>query len=136
MAAKVAPRGAVTRTTAFGLAALVLAAVLAGWGLSAYRKAQLQKSVAVLVRDSSERLQAALALEANAASASSAQTVSALDEHAQEVDKHVIELHDVSSEGALAAAAEEYLLTVRQILRQQAASHRYRMQVSAAEGAL
>lgn len=36
----------------------------------------------------------------------------------------------------LFATADDYLLTVRQILRQQAASHRYRLQVAASEGAL
>jgi hypothetical protein len=108
------------------------------WGAGAYLKAQLQKSVAVLVRDSSERLEAALALETDAATSSSAQTVARLDEQAQEVDKHVIEMRDMNSSRnrELAAAAEDYLLTVRQILRQLAASHRYRVQVSASESAL
>jgi hypothetical protein len=124
-----------TRAAAFGLAALVLALALGAWGVSAYRKSQLQKNVAVLVRDSSERLEAALALETDAASASNPQTVGRLDEQAQEVDKHVIELKDLSASPnrALAAAAEDYLLTVRQILRAQAASHRYRVQVRASE---
>jgi hypothetical protein len=129
------PRGAITRATAFGLAALVLALALSAWGVSAYRKNQLHKTVTVLIRDSSERLESALALEAEAATASSPQTVGKLDEHAQEVDKHVIELRDLSPspDRVLVAAAEDYLLTVRQILRQLAASYRYRVQVSASE---
>jgi len=137
MPAKAAAREAITRTAAFGLAAVVLGSALY-WGVSAYRKAQLQKSVTVLVHDSSERLEAALVLETDAAAASSAQTVAGLDEQAQEVDRHVIELRDMnaSHSRALLAAAEDYLLTVRQILRQQAASHRYRIQVSASESAL
>jgi hypothetical protein len=128
-------RGALTRNAIFGLAALVLASALGAWGVSAYRKTQLHKAVAALVRDSSERLEAALALSPEAASA---QTVARLDEQAQEVDKHLIELRDTSasSDRALAAAAEEYLLTVRQILREQAASHRYGIQVAATEGKL
>jgi hypothetical protein len=128
-------RGALTRSAIFGLAALVLAAALGAWGVSAYRKAQLHKAVAVLVRDSSERLDAALALNPEAATL---QTVAKLDDQAQEVDKHLIELRDLSesSDRALAAAAEEYLLTVRQILREQAASHRYDIQVAATEGRL
>jgi hypothetical protein len=54
-----------------------------------------------------------------------------LDDQAQEVDKHVIELRSMSASPnrALVDAAEEYMLTVRQILRNQAASHRYRIQV-------
>jgi hypothetical protein len=91
--------------------------------------------VSALVSDSSERLQAALTLETEATIASSGQTVGRLDEHAQEVDKHVSELHDLSASPnrELVAAAEEYLLTVRQILREQAASHRYRVQLTASD---
>jgi hypothetical protein len=134
-AATAAPRGAITRSAAFGLAALLLASALGYWGIDAYRKSQLQKTVSALVSDSSERLEAALALETEAASASSGQTVGRLDEQAQEVDKHVAELHDLSASPNrdLVAAAEEYLLTVRQILREQAASHRYRVQLSASD---
>jgi len=137
MSAKAAARDAITRTAVFGLSAVVLGSALY-WGVSAYRKAQLQRSVTVLVRDSSERLQAALALDTDAAGASVAQTVAGLDEQAQEVDRHVIELRDMSASHsrALLAAAEDYLLTVRQILRQQAASQRYRIQVAASESAL
>ena len=128
-------RGATTRATAFGLAALVLASALGYWGVSAYRKGQLQKTVSALVRDASERMEAALALESESAAADNPQTVARLDEQAQEVDKHVIELRDMSAapNRALVAAAEEYLLTVRQILREQAASHRYRIQVTASD---
>ena len=50
----------------------------------------------------------------------------------------MIELRGMSASlnPSLVYAAEEYLLTVRQILRNQAASHRYRIQVSASEQAL
>jgi hypothetical protein len=123
-------RGALTKGATFGLAALLLATALGTWGVSAYRKNQLYKAVNALVRDSSERLGEAIALNPEAATP---QTVSKLDDQAQEVDKHVIELRDMntSPDRVLAAAAEEYLLTVRQILREQAASHRYGIQVSA-----
>jgi hypothetical protein len=112
----------------------VLVSAAGYWGVSAYRKGQLQKNVSALVRDSSERMEAALALE-NEAAPGSPQTVARLDEQAQEVDKQVIELRDLSAapNRALAAAAEEYLLTVRQILREQAASHRYGIQVAASD---
>src|SRR5258706_1374698 len=132
---KFPPRGAISRRTAFGLAALALFSALAYWGVSAYRKSQLERTVAALARDPSERLGAALALEAEAATANDVQTVGKLDEQAQEVDKLVLDLHDLgaSPNRALVAAAEDYLLTVRQILRQQAASHRYRVQVKASE---
>ncbi|HUL93647.1 MAG TPA: hypothetical protein VLV56_15000 [Burkholderiales bacterium] len=131
-------RGASTRAGVFGLVALVLVSALGYWGVSAYRKGQLQKTVSALVRDSSERMEAALALENESAPAGSSQTVAKLDDQAQEVDKHVIDLRETSAapNRALVAAAEEYLLTVRQVLREQAASHRYRIQVTASETAL
>jgi hypothetical protein len=130
--------GLTTRTTALGLAGLVAVSALGYWGVSAYRKVQLQKAVTALVRDSSERLRTALAIETQAAPANPVQTVAKLDDQAQEVDKHVIELRGMSASPnrALVDAAEEYMLTVRQILRNQAASHRYRIQVSASERAL
>ena len=130
--------GLFTRTTALGLAALVIVSALGYWGVSAYRKGQLQGAVTALVKDSSERLQGALAVETGAAPEDAAQTVVKLDDQAQEVDKHVIELRGISASPnqALVDAAEEYILTVRQILRNQAASHRYRIQVSASEQAL
>jgi len=128
--------GLTTRSTALGLAALVAVSSLGYWGISAYRKSQLQMAVTALVEDTSERLQAALAIETVTAGAD--QTVGKLDDHAQEVDKHVLELRGMSASPnrALVDAAEEYMLTVRQILRNQAASHRYRIQVSASDRAL
>jgi len=130
--------GSATRSTALGLAVLVIASALGYWGVSAYRKSQLQRAVTALVKDSSERLQGALAVETGAAPEDTAQMVVKLDDQAQEVDKHVIELRGMSASPnrALVDAAEEYILTVRQILRNQAASHRYRIQVSASERAL
>ena len=130
--------GSATRSTALGLAALVIASALGYWGVSAYRKSQLQTAVTALVKDSSERLQGALAVETGPASEDTAQMVVKLDDQAQEVDKHVIELRGMSASPnrELVDAAEEYILTVRQILRNQAASHRYHIQVSASEQTL
>jgi len=130
--------GSAMRTTALGVAALMIASALGYWGVSAYRKGQLQKAVTALVKDSSERLQAALAVETEAVHEDAARMVGKLDDQAQEVDKHVIELRGMSASPnrALVDAAEEYLLTVRQILRNQAASHRYRIQVLSSERAL
>ena len=128
--------GPTTRTAALLAAALAVASALGYWGVSAYRKSELQKAVIALVEDTSERLQAALAIETGTMPAD--QTVGKLDDHAQEVDKHVLELRDMnaSPDRELVDAAEEYMLTVRQILRNQAASHRYRIQVSASDRAL
>lgn len=127
-----------TRTAVFALVALLLASALGYWGVSVYRKGQQHKAVSALVGDTSQRLEGALALETETAAASNQQTVGRLDEQALEVDRHVMQLHEMDQgpNRALVAAADDYLLTVRQILRQQAASHRYRLQVAASEGAL
>lgn len=127
-----------TRAVALGLAAIALASTLGYWGIGAYQQGRLQKTVTALVQDSSDRLGAAIALETEVASANAAQTVGKLDEQVQEVDRHVIELRDLSPSlnRVLIGAAEDYLLTVRQILREQAASHRYRVQVAASDEAL
>lgn len=129
--------GFATRTAALLVAALAIAAALGYWGVGAYRAAQQQRLVAALVKDTSHRLQQALAVEREKAPAETSRTVSLLDEHAQEVDKHLIELRGLNAgDRDLVNSAEGYLLTVRQILRNQAASHRYHIQVVAGNRAL
>jgi len=120
------------KVSGVALAALALLLALAYWGYRTYAKSQLQKAVIELVKDSSDRLQAGLGVEAGAAS------VAKIDDLAQEVDKDVIELNRLSASPnrPLVDAAEEYLLTIRQILRSQAASQRYRAQVMARDSAL
>jgi len=119
-----------------GLAAIAAFLALAYWGYRTYTKSQLQKAVIELVRDSSDRLQAGFAVEAGTASTD--RTVAKLDDLAQEVDKHVIELNRLSASRnrPLVDAADEYILTIRQILRSQAASKRYYAQVAARDRAL
>jgi len=126
------------RTAVLALVAVFAVSSLAYFGVSTYRKRELQKAVSELVKDASLRLDQALAIDKDAAAANSPQIVIRLDDQAQEVDKHVIELRGMSAapNRALAEAAEEYLLTVRQILRNQAASHRYLLQVTASEQTL
>ena len=121
------------KVSGIGLAALALFLALAYWGYRTYAKSQLQNAVVELVKDSSDRLQAAFAIDAGTGRA-----VAKLDDLAQEVDKHVIELNRLSASRnrPLVDAAEEYLLTIRQILRSQAASQRYRAQVAARDRAL
>lgn len=121
------------KVSGFGLAALALFVALAYWGYWSYAKSQLQRAVVELVKDSSDRLQAGFAIDAGTGRA-----VAKLDDLAQEVDKHVIELNRLSASRnrPLVDAAEEYLLTIRQILRSQAASQRYRAQVAARDRAL
>ncbi len=126
------------KTSGIGLAALAIALALGYWGYRSYAKSQLQRAVVELVRDTSERLQVAFTIETAIPAADSSPTVTKLDDLAQEVDKHVIELNRMSASPnrPLVGAAEEYLLTARQILRNQAASHRYASQVAASDRVL
>jgi hypothetical protein len=127
-----------TKGVAAVLVALLAVSALGYLAYGNYKKREFRAAVVELVRDTSRRFEDALAIEGGPASAETAQTVHGLDENAQEVDKHVIELHGMaaSPDRALADAAEEYLLTVREILRKQAASHRYRIQVGGSDAAL
>jgi hypothetical protein len=127
-----------SRTAVLALAAVFAVSSLAYFGVSTYRKRELQKAASELVKDASQRLEQSLAIEKDPAAANSPQIVIRLDDQAQEVDKHVIELRGMSAapNRALSEATEEYLLTVRQILRNQAATHRYLLQVTASEQAL
>jgi len=124
------------KASGVGLAALALFVALAYWGYATYAKKQLKEAVIELVKDSSDRLQAGFATVAGGPSTD--RTVTALDDLAQEVDKHVIELNRLSAsrDRPLVDAAEEYILTIRQILRSQAASNRYYAQVAARDRAL
>jgi hypothetical protein len=120
------------------LAVLLVVAALGYWGYGGYRKLELRDAVVALVKDASRRFDGALAMETGPASADNAQAVQKLDEHAQEVDRHVTELHGLAlwRDRVLAETAEDYLLTVREILRKQAASHRYGIQVQVDKAAL
>jgi len=130
--------GSGNKAAVSALAALLVVAALGYWGYSGYKKLELRDTIVALVKDASRRFEGALAMEAGRASADNAQAVQKLDEHAQEVDRHVIELRGLAlwRDRVLAEAAEDYLLTVREVLRKQAASHRYGIQVAAGEAAL
>jgi hypothetical protein len=120
------------------LAALLAASAFGYWGYSTYRKRDLKGTVVDLVKDTSLRLRDALNIETGPQSADRPEVVRKLDDHMLEVDKHLMELRGNSSSPnrALTDAADGYLLTARQILREQAASHRYRIEFSGSMQAL
>jgi hypothetical protein len=113
------------------LAALLAASAFGYWGYSTYRKRDLQGTVVELVKDTSLRLREALSIETGS-QPDRPEVVRKLDDHTLEVDKHLMELRSKSAspDRALMDAADEYLLTARQILREQASSHRYRIELS------
>jgi hypothetical protein len=119
-------------------AAIALAVVwLANWGYDQHRKYALPKFVSALVDDASARLADALRAEIDS-SPHDAGIVAALERHAIAADQSLMKLHDMDAAPVeeLAAAADDYLLTAREILRRRAAAYRYRGQVTESIGAL
>jgi hypothetical protein len=122
-----------TRTKVL-LAALIAAATgsaFSYWSAADYEARERRTDVLWLVQDTSLRLRAALAIEPPA-TASMEEVLRSLYDHAAVVDRHLGKLRDmeVSGMGNLADAADDYLLTSREILLRRASSQRYRLRVS------
>jgi len=115
-----------SRTIAIALVAVLAAAALGYWAYSANKKRELHNAIVALVQDANQRLRGALGAESAPPSAG---TVKKLDEHASAVDGRLQELKrvDASFNLAMADAADSYLVTAREILRRQTASHRGRL---------
>lgn len=103
---------------------------LAYWGYGQHRKHVLPGIVIALVHDASSRLADALRGEIDSSS-HDAGTLTTLERHAVAADQSLLKLRDIDAAPVedLAAAADEYLLTAREILRRRAAEYRYRGQV-------
>ncbi len=123
--------------------AATLAAVLAGsafgyWGYGEYRAYELRSEVTELVKDTSLRLRDALSIEPSSMSADNQRTLSKLYDHAFAVDSHLQKLRDIDASPveALADAADDYVLTGREILVRHASSQRTRLKLSGSLQAL
>lgn len=116
------------KTIGIAVAAAVVAAVLGYWGYGAHKSREAQRIALGQVTDAAVRLREALTIAGGRPEADPAQTVKRLDEHASAVDRGLQDLKrvDASSHQALVDAADDYLLTAREILKKQADSHRYR----------
>jgi exonuclease VII large subunit len=117
-----------SRTIGIAVAAALVAAVLGYWGYGAHKTRAVQSTAVRQVTDAAVRLREALTILAGRPEGDAAQTVQKLDEHAAAVDHGLQELKRLgsSSHQALADAADDYLLTAREILKRQAESQRYR----------
>jgi hypothetical protein len=121
-------------------AAIVLPLLVAGlvyWGYGEHKKRELPKTVSALVQDASLRLRDALGSDGDAIAANP-ETAHRLDQHLVAVDRGLLKLReiDTTSIEEFASAADDYLLTTREILRRRAADYRYRMQLSESTRAL
>jgi len=110
-----------SKTLVIAVVAFVIAAGLGYWGYAALKKREGQKSVVAAVTDVSARLREALTIEAGP------QAASKLDEHAAAADRALQEIKrlDASANRALVDAADNYLLTAREILKRQSDRHRH-----------
>ncbi len=113
-------------------AAVLAAAVLGYWGYDTYQKKELRTAVTALLTEAGTRLREALAIEAGPPAADRQETMRRLDAYAAAVEQNLQALKrlNAAADQTLADAADDYLVTGREILRRQAAIHRYRQLLS------
>ena len=116
------------------LAALVL--VVTGsafgyWNIARHEQRERRDDIVWLIQDTSLRLRVTLTSEV-AIALDESEMLRSLYEHAVAVDRHLQKLRNMDTTGAgnLANAADDYLLTSREILLRRASSQRYRVKFS------
>ena len=126
-----------TKTIVIGAAALIVAVALLSWGYSAHKKSGAGKTIHALVTDTSARLRDALESEAAPPPTDRARLVKKLDDHAATADASLQTLKRLDGAPVqFADAADDYLVTAREILKKQADSHRYRLLLAESSQAL
>jgi len=118
--------------------AVALVAILAYWGFTAHKKRELDSKVTASVQDASQRLRSALTVTAGPLAAVTMQVAERISTDAEEVDRRLqaIKKMESSSNFALIDVADSYLLTVREILKRLAGSHRNRLLLNESSQAL
>lgn len=109
-----------TKSIAIGLIVAILGTAIGWWAYSAYQKRELRKTVQGLVADTSTQLRSGLtAAEGN-------------DERFAAAERNLAKLKslDAAREQQLADAADDYLLTGREILKRVAESQRHRRELA------
>ncbi len=112
---------------AVAIAATLLAAIAGYWLYREHQKRVLRDTVTAWIIDAGTQLRAALGVEPGAATADEEETIKSLEARTEAVAKNRAALRD--RDGApqrpLVDAADHYLLTVSEILRQHAATRRH-----------
>jgi hypothetical protein len=118
--------------------AVAVVAIIAYWGFTAHKKRELDNTITASVQDASQRLRSALTVTAGPAEAITMQVAERISTDAEEVDRRLraIKKMESSSNFALIDVADSYLLTVREILRRLAGSHRNRLLLAESTQAL
>ena len=109
---------------------LVIAAAAGYWAYSAYSQKQLRKTMVALVTDTSQRLRDVLASTAGGTPAARFDTVAEIDADAAKVHRNYSELGALNHAGPITDAADDYILTSREILRRIAVSDRARLNLA------
>jgi len=105
----------VSRNKTVAIALVAVIALAAGWwGYGEHQKRELRKSIVGLIADTGARMRAALT-----ATDSGPEAARKLEEHSGAAEKNLSALKgmNASRETALAEAADDYLLTCREILK-------------------
>ena len=118
--------------------AVLVVAIIAYWGFSAHQKRELDNTITSSVQDASQRLRSALTVTAGPPEAVTIQVTERISTDAEEVDRRLraIKQMERSSNFELIDLADSYLLTVREILKRLAGSHRNRLNLAASSQAL
>jgi Tfp pilus assembly protein PilE len=116
-----------SRAKVISVALIAILAAAAWWGYGEYRKGEQRKAIAALVSDTATRMSSALT-----ATDVSPETARKLEEHSAAADRNLSELKRMNTarEPAFAEAADDYLLTSREILKRLVNVQRYRQLLS------
>lgn len=111
---------------------LLLAAVLIWWSYKTYQARDTAKTITLLVGETGTELSAALQLDGRPPAEHTEETTRKLHAHFAAVEKYLLKLRSMDYATLLAAAeaADDYILTAREILRRMAASHHSQRQFS------
>lgn len=116
------------KTIVVAVVGLLVAAGLGYWAYHTYKLGVLRSTVAALLTSASGQMREALAAEAGPAPADRLRLAKKLDEHAAVIDALVVQLklkrQELERDTRLTDAADDFLLTCREILRRRAASQR------------
>lgn len=118
-------------------AGMLLAAAVVWWSDKAQERERVA-TVTALAREAGTRLHDALNMDAKPPEDQAEQIVRRFEEHFAAADGHLQKLRglNTSSMLALGEAADDYVLTVREILRRLAASHRSQLEFAQSSQAL
>lgn len=119
-----------TRSKPLVVGLVVLAVAIIGyWGFTAHKKRELDNTVTAAIQDASKRLRSALTVTAGPAESITMQAAERISTDSEEVNRRLqtIKNMESSSNFALVDLADSYLLTVREILKRIAGSHRNRL---------